>query len=183
MKKGSKDFLRTALQLKRTIIICTVTALLVSLTPSYGAGEDQLPWEITADRITHEQDPEKVIAEGNVFLQQYKDDSPTGLEIKADKIRYNVNENSVKAYGNLRLTEKYNEVRASEAQIDLSNQIGAFKKASIFWRNNNLSVSADLIEKRLKKYIILRTASLLPALQKKIKPLTGPSGAVMCKLT
>ena len=148
MKKRSKGLLKTILQLKRIIITCTVTAImLVSLTLSYGADEAPLPWKITADRITHEQEPEKVIAEGNVFLQQYKNDLLTGLEIEADRIRYNVYENSVKASGNLHLTEKDHEVRASEAQIELSSQIGAFKKASIFWKKNDLSVSADLIEK------------------------------------
>jgi len=140
------------LQLKRIIHVCTVTAImLVSLTVSYGAEETPLPWKITADSITHEQEPEKVIAEGNVFLQQFKNGSPTGLEIEADRIRYNVNENSVKAFGNLHLIEKDYDIRASEAQIELSNQIGAFKKASIFWRNNDLTVTADLIEKTAKE--------------------------------
>ena len=121
--------------------------MLASLPFAYGADEAPLPWKITADRIIHEQEPEKVIAEGNVFLQQYKDDSPSGLEIEADRIQYNTNENLVNASGNLRLFNKNNEIRATEAQIELVNQIGVFKEASIFWRENNLSVSADLIEK------------------------------------
>jgi LPS-assembly protein len=135
------------LQFKRIIHIYTVAALLASLTSVYGADEAPLPWKITADRLTHQQKPEEIIAEGNVFLQQYKGDSPSGLEIQADRIQYNVNENFVNASGNLRLNEKSIEVRASDARIELVNQIGVFKEASIFWAEYNLLVSGDLIEK------------------------------------
>ena len=151
MKKGPKGLLRTVLQLKRTIHIFTAAALLASLTFAYGADEAPLPWKISADRIIHEQDPEKIMAEGNVFLQQYKGEIPSGLEIEADRILYNVNENSVNGSGNLRLIDKHYEMRASEAQMELVNQIGVFKKASIFWKENNITVSADLIEKTAKE--------------------------------
>ncbi|MDH3390508.1 MAG: LPS assembly protein LptD, partial [Desulfobulbaceae bacterium] len=135
------------MQFKRIIHIYTVAALLASLTSVYGADEAPLPWKITADRLTHQQKPEEIIAEGNVFLQQYKGDSPSGLEIQADRIQYNVNENFVNAFGNLRLNEKSIEVRASDARIELVKQIGVFKEASIFWAEYNLLVSGDLIEK------------------------------------
>ena len=157
MKKEPKGLLRTVLQLKRIIHIFTVAALLASLTLAYGADEAPLPWKITADRITHEQKPEKIIAEGNVFLQQYegeipdKDEIPSVLEIKADRIQYNVKENSVNGSGNLRVIEKNYELRASEAQMELVNQIGVFKEASIFWEENNVSISADLIEKTARE--------------------------------
>lgn len=137
------------LQLIRIIYFFFLAALFTLAPLSFSHGEDKtpLPWKITADRLTREESPEKIIAEGNVFLQQYKDDVPSGLEIKADWIEYNVKDNSVNALGNLNLIDKNNEVRASEARINLDNQIGAFKEASIFWRDNNLFVSADLIEK------------------------------------
>ena len=147
--KKPRVLLRTILQLKRTIHICTAAALLASATFAYGA--DPLPWEISADRLTRLQNPEKIIAEDNVFLRQYRDGSPTGLGIKADRIEYNANDNSVNASGNFLLIEKNNEIQASEGQIDLVTQTGLFKEASIFWEKNNISVSADLIEKTAKE--------------------------------
>ena len=148
MKKGPKGLFRTVLQLKRIIHICTVAAIMLAYqTFAYGADEAPLPWEITADRITYQQKPEKIIAEGDVFLQQYKGSSSSGLEIEADRIQYDVNENFINASGNLRFNEKSIEVRASDAQIEIAKQIGIFKKASIFWEENNLLISADLIEK------------------------------------
>jgi LPS-assembly protein len=150
MKKEPKGLLRTVLQLKRTILY-TAAVLLTPTIFAYGADDPLLPWEVSADHIVQQQNPEKILAEGNVFLRQFKDDSPTGLEIKADRIQYNPNENSVNVSGNLHLIGKDNEVRASEAQIEFVKQTGVFKDASIFWKKNNLSISADLIEKTAKE--------------------------------
>jgi LPS-assembly protein len=150
-EKGPKGLLRTVLHLKRIIYICTAAALLAPLTFAYGEDEAPLPWEITADRITHQQKPEKIIAEGSVFLQQYKEGVPSGMRIEADRIQYNVPENSVDGFGNLRLNEKQIEVEASEAHLELVTQIGIFKEASIFWEENNLLISADLIERETEE--------------------------------
>ncbi len=97
--------------------------------------------------MIYRQEPKTVTAEGMVILQQYEEDAPTGIEIEADRIQFNVKENSVNALGNLHLRGRYDEVRASEAQMDLQKQIGSFKQASIFWHDTTLSASADLIEK------------------------------------
>jgi lipopolysaccharide assembly outer membrane protein LptD (OstA) len=104
--KKSRFLLRSALQLKGTIFIGTAIGLLASIAFSFGAEDAQLPWEISADRITRQQTPEVIIAEDNVLLQQYKNDSPTGLAIEADRIEYSTSENSVNASGNLRLIGK-----------------------------------------------------------------------------
>ncbi|MFC1837215.1 LPS export ABC transporter periplasmic protein LptC, partial [Thermodesulfobacteriota bacterium] len=135
------------MQLKRIIFIHTAAIILLVPQTIYSGDEPPLPWEITADRITHQQQPKKILAEGNVFLKQYKDNIPSGLSIQADKILYDLNENQINGSGNLRLFEKNNEVRAAKARINLVDQVGFFEDASIFWRQNNLYVSADRIEK------------------------------------
>jgi LPS-assembly protein len=147
MKQGAMG-LKPVLHRKRVIAVCLATVcILAHLSSAHGADEDSLPWKISADQITHQQEPEKIIAEGTVILQQYKEDTPSGLEIKADRIEYNVDINSVDAVGNLLLHDINDELRASEARIDLENQTGVFKQATIFWQENNLSASADLIMK------------------------------------
>jgi hypothetical protein len=74
---------------------------------SFGAYENSLPWKITADRITHQQEPEQIIAEGTVVLEQYMENAPTGVEIKADRIQYSIDSNSVDAAGNLFLQDSH----------------------------------------------------------------------------
>lgn len=121
---------------------------ILAFQPGVAAGaEDFLPWQISADQITHQQNPEKIIAEGGVILQQYRDETPTGLKIEANRIQYNVDANSVDATGDLHLLDKNEEIRASEAHINLVEQVGLFKDASMFWHGTNMSASADLIEK------------------------------------
>jgi LPS-assembly protein len=139
---------------KMNICFCLAAVfILVHLPLAHGAEEDSLPWKISADQITHQQEPEKIIAEGRVILQQFEDDAPTGRQIEADRIQYNIDENSLDAAGNLHLKDNYDEIRASEAQINLDKQIGFFKEASLFWQDTKLSASADLIEKTaLKSY-------------------------------
>src|SRR5210317_1821586 len=151
MEKRSKGLLRTILQLKKIIHIFTIALLLLPLASAHGADEAPLPWEVTADQIIHHQEPEKIIAEGNVFLEQYQGDSPSGFKIEADRILYNIDESLINMSGNLHIFERNNEVRASQGQVQLENQIGFFKDASIFWEDNSLYGSADLIEKTAKQ--------------------------------
>jgi lipopolysaccharide assembly outer membrane protein LptD (OstA) len=153
MKQGAMGLIH-ALQSKRIIHLCLGTFFILAYQPiSHSAEEESLPWKISADQIIHQQNPEKIIAEGDVILQQFKEDKPTGLEIEADRLQYNVDTNSVDAVGNLHLRDKYDEVQASEAQINVVEEIGFFKDATIFWQGTKLTASADLIEKTdLKSY-------------------------------
>ena len=148
MKQGDRG-LKPVLLCCRPIHVCLTAVFILMHLPfvAHGAEEESLPWKISADRITHQQKPEQIIAEGTVILQQYKEDTPTGVEIEADRIQYNIDLNSVDAEGNLFLRSTHDVVQASEAQIDLEKQVGFFKQASIFWQETNVSVSADLIEK------------------------------------
>ena len=141
------------LQRKKLKYASIVPALLLAfLSTVYGANENYLPWEISADRITHEQKPEKIIADGEVRLKQYKGNIPTGLAIEADRILYNSSEDSVYATGNLHIKEQDNDIWASEAQFDLVNQVGFFQDATIFWQENNLYAHAGLIEKTANEF-------------------------------
>ena len=150
-KKPEESLLQTALHPKLHISVGKLRAVFLILAvfaAGAAAAEDApLPWEIDADRLVHQQNPEKIIAEGNVLMQQYRDGTPTGLKIEADKINYDVSGKFIDGSGNLRFMDNENEVRAAEASLALDRQVGFFREASIFWRQDSLFVSADLIEK------------------------------------
>ena len=123
--------------------------LVVVFAAGGAAAEEVAPqWEIDADRLVHQQNPEKIFAEGDVLLQQYEGGTPTGLKIEADKIQYDVSRKFIDGSGNLRFTDTDNEVRAAEASLALDRQVGFFRDASIFWRRDSVFVRADLIEKK-----------------------------------
>lgn len=151
---GAKNIKPSQSMKVKLICLAAVFILIYHLLPEAQAAEvTSHPWKISADRITHQQEPEQITAEGKVLLQQYKDDKPTGVEIEADRIQYNLDSNSVEAVGNLSLRDSQDKLRASEAQIDLDKQTGFFTKANLSWWENPISISADLIEKTgLKSY-------------------------------
>jgi len=155
MNETGREGLKPVLPGARHIQVFLITVVIFLYVPfdALGAETDSLPWKISADQITHRQEPEQIIAEGEVILQQFQENEPTGIEIKADRILYNTDNNTVNASGNLLLLNNFDTVRASEAMIDLEKQIGFFKQASIFWQETNITANADLIEKTgLKSY-------------------------------
>lgn len=105
------------------------------------------PWEITADRITRFTKPESVEAEGNVVMRRIDDDSPTPLVIKADWMRYNVEEGQVHARGNLSMQSADQDVEALEAVFNLNNETANLTDSTLFVPDSNLHFSGHKVEK------------------------------------
>ena len=128
--------------------LCSIALIIGTTCPTSAADKIQAAsWELTADRLTHEQEKGGIEAAGNVVLQQLGMEHPFGVEINADWIKYDINTQQVEAIGNLRLRERYDEIKASRAQIDLQNETGLFNDATLFRYENNLHLSGDLLEK------------------------------------
>jgi len=129
----------------------TVSILCISYSASAADENQAISWELSADRLTHEQESAVITAEGNVVLKERGKEKPYGVEINADRIQYNTRSQQVEAVGNLRLREKYAEINASRASIDLEKQTGQFSEATLFRYENNLHLSGDLLEKTGKQ--------------------------------
>jgi LPS-assembly protein len=128
--------------------LCTTLAILCFSWPASAADTNQeTSWELSADRLTHDQESTAITAEGNVILKELGKEKPYGVEINADRIHYNTREQQVEAVGNLRLRERYGEIKATRATIDLDKQTGLFNQATLFRFENNLHLSGDLLEK------------------------------------
>ena len=61
------------------------------------------PWEITADRITRQSNPQRIVGEGNVVLERVEQEGISGMLLKADWVEYNIDDGIVHAKGNLSL--------------------------------------------------------------------------------
>ena len=128
--------------------LCSIALIMGTTCPSSAADKIQAAsWELSADRLTHEQEKDRIEASGNVILKELGKEHPHGVEINADRINYDINNQQVEAIGNLRLRERYDEIKASRAQIDLQNETGLFNDATLFRYENNLHLSGDLLEK------------------------------------
>ena len=128
--------------------LCIAAAILgISYSASAADENQEISWELSADRLTHDQETTAITAEGDVVLKELGKEKPYGVEINADRIQYNTRSQQVDAVGNLRIQERYGEIRATKATIDLEKQTGLFNEATLFRYENNLHLSGDLLEK------------------------------------
>jgi LPS-assembly protein len=128
--------------------LCSAAVILgISYSAAAADNNQETSWELSADRLTHDQESAAITAECNVLLKELGKEKPYGVEINADRIQYNTRSQQVEAVGNLRLRERYGEIRSSNASIDLEKQTGLFNEATLFRYENNLHLSGDLLEK------------------------------------
>lgn len=104
-------------------------------------------WQITADRITREDKPPVVIAEGNVVLRRSGEVSKSTLVLKADWVRYNVNEGTVHARGNFSMRTAGEDVAAAEARVNLNDETATLTETRLFVPESNLHFSGSQVEK------------------------------------
>jgi LPS-assembly protein len=121
-------------------------ALLAGIGPGRASAQP-VPWEITADSLVHLQDPESVLAEGNVIVIRPRDRDASGMFIRADWARYDVQRGTIKARGNVYILSGVDEVTAASADLDLGAQTGTFTDATIFLSESHMFVSgAELVK-------------------------------------
>ncbi len=120
-----------------------------AVPPAPAEADDLLAgaWQITADRLTHFRNPERVVAEGAVTLLPAEADPTSPLTIRADRVEYLVGEGLVHAVGNLEMRSDSDTVTASEARLDLGRQTGVFTNAAVFQAEKNFHLYGSTVEK------------------------------------
>lgn len=71
----------------------------------------------------------------------------TEVTIKADWIAYDVEQNSIKAKGNVSIKNDTDQLLAKEGVLDLNNETGTFKEATILRESLDLHLEGESIEK------------------------------------
>ena len=134
--------------LSKKSMACLLSSFACLWAGQCGAGNiTSGPWEITADKISRYTRPENIVAEGNVLLRRTGDDSTEPLVIKADWLRYNIEEAVIHARGNLSLRSANEDVDAVEALIDVNGETATLTDATLFVPENNLHFSGREVEK------------------------------------
>ncbi len=146
-------------------------------------------WDITADRIIRYENPESIVAEGNIVLVKRKkvppqpagaaageeavtdwyvlleeetpveEVTPEALEselepvykvqttIKADWMAYDVVLNTIKARGNVSIQADDQSIVAEQAEVNLEQETGTFRKATILANEKDMHLEGEVIEK------------------------------------
>ena len=144
-------------------------------------------WQIEADKVIRFDNPNSIIAEGQVVLtkirtlppkqdknnsakatewsvlleeaphpqdtvtQEIDSNAPprykTEVTIKADWIAYDMENNSIKARGNVTIANDTDQLNAEEGTFNLNNETGTFKQATILRDSLDLHLEGETIEK------------------------------------
>jgi len=145
-------------------------------------------WDITADKITRYDNPESIVAEGNIVLIKRKkipprvqaEDTTAGLSewhelleeekpvaavtpedietdqepvykteitIKAEWMAYDVTLSTIKARGNVFVEADGQSIAAEQAVVNLEQETGTFKKATVLGTEKDLHLEGEVIEK------------------------------------
>lgn len=99
------------------------------------------PWHFEADRIAGQHDSEIVEAWGDVRLRQGNN------ILRADYARYYRTTRWVLLRGSVEVNWQGDEMRAAEAEFDLSNQVGWLKDGLVFIEGPHLYFEGDFIRK------------------------------------
>ena len=196
----SKESIVTKLLPRLSVLILfffIFPSLIISVPVASNADESSLAaqkvateeWDISADKIIRYENPESIVAEGNIVLIKRKkippkppgsEDGVEGLTdwsilleegqpeveatpesldteqepvfedqiiIKADWMTYDVVLNTIKARGNVSVEADDQSIIAEQAVVNLEQETGTFKKATILGNEKDLHLEAEVIEK------------------------------------
>ncbi|MFH1021033.1 MAG: LPS assembly protein LptD [Pseudomonadota bacterium] len=126
------------------VLCSTLVALafLAGLGPAPAVARP-IPWEITADSLVHLNDPDSILAEGNVVVIRPKGQEPGGMFIRADWARYDVERGTIKARGNVHILSGADEITADSADLDLAAETGTFTDSTIFMAESHMYVTGQ----------------------------------------
>lgn len=168
------------------VSLASIGLFFLYASPCFSETTATAEWNISADKITKFENPESIVAEGNIVLQKREklppqlrekpasvsswaelleepvedtrvtpDDLPaqqqprfeTRVTIKADWIAYDVENESIRARGNVSIETADDTILAEEAEVDLTKEIGNLEQATIVRKDNQLHLEGEKIEK------------------------------------
>ena len=130
-------------------VLCSIVVTLAVLAgvDSVRASTGPIPWEITADSLVRLDEPNSILAEGNVVMIRPKNLGPGGMFIRADWARYDVERGTVKARGNVYILSGRDEITAKSVDMDLGSETGTFRDSTIFMAENHMYVTGQEVVK------------------------------------
>jgi len=148
-------------------LFCVWIGAALLVPPSLGAEalSGASPWRITADKISRFQNPEVVVAEGEVVLKKVSnpqepaspkggqvdgDDRDAGVEemvIKGDWLRFDPQTKVVKVRGRASLDSDEEHITAESAVVDLDDQTGSMSHAVLYFPQRDLLLAGETVEK------------------------------------
>ncbi len=149
-KKAPTGICRIALIAVALFFYASTIGRAESLSADTNTDED-IPWNITADRMIYEKTDEVYIAKGNVVIE--KGDA----KLSADFVRLIRSTMKVTAIGDVILVTREGRLTGDRMTMDLNSQTGTIFNGLVFIEKKNFYIKGDRIEKTgVAKYTINR---------------------------
>jgi LPS-assembly protein len=110
-------------------------------TDRFKADDPDVPWNISADEISHDRNTNVYTATGNVVITK-KD-----TKLSADFVRFDHNAFKAFAQGNVLMKAGEDILSGSSLDVDLKSETGIIHDGSVFIKENNFHISGGNIEK------------------------------------
>ncbi len=119
-------------------------------------------WDVAADKMIREENPPRLVAEGNVLLEkkepleakspkagdvQKPAPAKTLTKIRADRVVYDITKGTMEASGHLIIVVNGDKLAADSGTIDMASSTGSFNNAVVITRNSDLHFEGQRIEK------------------------------------
>jgi len=130
-------------------------AVLFGLAPGPAAAR-AIPWEITADSLVRLDEPDSILAEGNVIVIRPMNQGADSMFIRADWARYDVKRSTIKARGNVYILSGADEITAAGVDLDLEAETGTFTDSTIFMAESHMYVTGQEVAKTGESSYILK---------------------------
>ena len=104
-------------------------------------GEDETPWQITADSLTYKNNEQIYVAKGGVVITK------NGQALYAREAIYNIKTGIARVTGDVRLVAEKDILRGEEGYFDLKKQTGRITKGSLFLGRNHYYIDSEVMEK------------------------------------
>ena len=149
--------------MNRFILYVMMICCLLFLSPvaahafsNASAGQDSpdTPWHITADEISHDQQADQYIANGNVMIRK------EARQLSADYVRFDHRTMVAYARGHVMMTAGEDVLTGSSLEMNLASEIGTLYEGTIFIKENHFYIRGDKLEKVGEKTYSADTASV-----------------------
>ncbi len=128
------------------VLLLAVSFILVGGRPGLAESPSPAPWEITADRLIHQQKPETVTAVGDVVLVRGAGTADE-MRLTADRLFFSAADRLIKARGHVFLDTGEEKVSADAVEISLDEEKGVLHHTSIKIPGNSLTFLGDTARK------------------------------------
>ena len=116
--------------------------------------DDDSPWNITAERLSYDEDKGVYNAQGDVAI------SRNGMALYAQRVTYNTNTGIAHVSGNVRMETEGDILTGNQGFFNLRNQTGRIEKGRLFLKSNHYYISGEVMEKEGENTYVVKDCRL-----------------------